>query len=783
MALWFLAILAALTRSLGDIRDPFYALGLVVLAGFLWRSFPVIPSLGRVVNWLVRWSSWLLALGLLRAFGPPLSLVLATAIVWAFDYYGPAEKRGQARPLIIAGALYSLWWTVFSQLPTFFRWMSDWSFAYSQVITRALTRPLILGPSAFAVDLLLLGLCGIAGVLLCSRPRRWSGAILSVLLLAAGHVLYIWLAPTAQSMIGRDIAVSNTPHLDMPALFLLVVVGVVVLFRQSISIEPSSPAQVTAAQRKPWVLASVGSLLLAFIIAGAASYNTGPVRVLFFDKKTLDFQVPDFHRFGDRSGGMFGFLATFLKESNYITYRQDLTPGILDSVDVIITANLLKKLSPDEKQRIWNWVEKGGGLLILGDHTGTDAIREPTNDLLAPSGLEINFDTAVPLRRSWVNAKEFLFHPLGRTGGIMDAELWLGASITPGPHGEPFVVGRGAFSDPGDLSNKDRAFLGNLEYDPGEPLGDVVLAAAVHWGKGKAILHGDTSPYQNGTIVRSHSMINREIRWLACKGWLSFVDRWRLPLLALLLCVAGTAFVIASGTWTPFLVAALLLPVVSVSFWSAIPGPKGTEWRGDTYKMAMIDVSHGQLFDGMSWEDRSIGGVEFNFMRNGYSMCFGDTPASVDEYHPNLYFLFAPTRPVETPTVDRLEKFVNNGGWVMVSAGWNMVQNVQELLDRFGLKMQNVPLGETSAFAYGDSLKMTDAYPIAGEGDNIETVATCFGYPTIKVARRGAGGIIAIGDSQFFYNRNIEGQEEKVVLENVYFIRELLRHTAGTTAQ
>jgi hypothetical protein len=278
-------------------------------------------------------------------------------------------------------------------------------------------------------------------------------------------------------------------------------------------------------------------------------------------------------------------------------------------------------------------------------------------------------------------------------------------------------------------------------------------------------------------------MINREIRWLAYKGWASFLDRWRLPLLAIMLAVVGTAFVIAAGSWPPLLAAALLLPVVSVSLWSAIPGPKGTDWLGEKYKLAMVDVSHGQLFDGMSWEDRSIGGIEFNLMRNGYSMRFGDAPHSIDEYKPDLYLLFAPTRPLESSEAERLERYVENGGWVIVSAGWNLSQNVGELLGRFGLSVQNIPLGTASAFAFSDSLKMVDAYPIKGDGENIETLATCFGYPTAKAARRGKGGLVAIGDSQFFYNKNLEGQEEMVVLENVYFIRELLRHTAGTTAQ
>jgi hypothetical protein len=543
------------------------------------------------------------------------------------------------------------------------------------------------------------------------------------------------------------------------------------------------PEHVTnASQRRTYAIAAAAVLVIAFAIAGLGSYTCRPLHVLFLNKNTLDLQVPNFQRFGDRSGGMFGFLATFLEESQYSTYRRDLTPGVLDSVDVIIIANLLEKLDPDERQLVWDFIEDGGGLIILGDHTGTDAIRDPTNDLLSPIGMEINFDTAVPMRRSWVNAKSYLFHPLGRSGGIMDAELWLGASVDPGPRGYPIVVGRGAFSDPGDLTNKDRAYLGNLAYDPGEPLGDVALVAAAYWGKGRVVLHGDTSPYQNGTIVRSHSLINRSIRWAANTGWTRLLDRSRVWLLALLFVLAGGAFLYLSSRWSLLLFAALLLPVVTVSVWKAIPGPRGTDWKGQEYGVAMIDNAHAPMFDGMSWEDKSIGGLEFNFMRNGYSMRFADSPDMIDEYQPAVYTIFAPTLPISSGEVDRLVRYAENGGWIIVSAGWNLSQNVAELLDRFGLAIRNVPLGETAAQAFDSQFKMADAYPIAGDGSNIEEIASAFGFSTVKLSRRGSGGLVAIGDSQFFYCKNLEGQEAFVVPENVDFIRELLRHTAGTIA-
>lgn len=784
MMFYFLASLGAITRAFGDFRDPIYGLLTAILIGFVWRSFPGVPSWTPWINWALRWSSWVVFVGMVSAVHPVIGVTLLTLAVWGFDRFGAAELHGRYRPLVLTGILYSLWWTVFFQLPTPYRWLTDFSLWYSQIITQVMSIGLILGPSASAMDLLILGLCSILAYTLVSQPRRWTNFVLYAILLEAGRVIYIWMAPTLLKMVNTAIPVSTTPHLDMPGSYFLFVVLMTLLASQGVSVSESKkwmPHRGVNYSRAAYV--SLALILLAVFVAGAASYGRDPVRVMMLERNILDDGVPTHGRYGDRSGGMFGFLPKYLEGIGNVTVRRAITRESLDSVDVIFIANLLEKLPEDERALIWAFVENGGGLLIVGDHTGTDAIRDPTNDLLAPCGMEINFDTAVPLRRSWASAKSFLFHPLGRSGGAMDAELWLGASVTPGPRGEPFVVGRGAFSDPGDMQNKARSYLGNLAYDPGEPLGDVALAAAAHWGKGKAVLHGDTSPYQNGTIIRSHSMINRTLRWLSNDTWLSFIDRWRGELLLVLLGIAGTALVVLSFSQPVWMMTAMLLPALSVGVFAMIPGQGGSQWQGGPYRQALIDEGHGQLFDLMAWEPKSIGGLQYNLMRNGFSPRFVKSPTEIRKNRADLYVIFAPTRPYSSEEINALVRFAEDGGWILSAAGWNTYPSVRSLYDRFGIQLENVPLGASDGQAFNGVVKMADAYPVTGDGEGVETLIESFGYPVGKVARRGSGGLIAIGDSQFLYCKNLEGQNEQVVMENVRFFRELVESAVTRQTQ
>lgn len=778
MMFFFLSGLGAATRAFGDFRDPIYALVSAVLLGFVWRAFPRVPTWTGWINWILRWASWAVFVGIIAAVHPVLKVCLITLALWSFDRFGASELRDRFRPLVLTGILYSLWWTVFFQLPVPYRWLTDFALAYSQTITQVMSVPLILGPSASALDLLILGVCAVLAVTLTSQPRRWANFVLWLIVLEAGRIIYIWTAPQVLGLVNKAIPVSSTPHLDLPAVYFLFVALVYWLASRGGSIADAGPAKrrLALAYSRP-VYVSLALIALACVIAGAASYGNRPVRVMLLERNILDTGVPTHGRYGDRSGGMFGFLPMYLDGIGNVAAHRAVTREALDSVDVIFIANLLEKIPEDERRLIWDFVEGGGGLLIVGDHTGTEAIREPTNDLLSPCGLELNFDTAVPLRRSWASAKSYMFHPLGRSGGEMDAELWLGASVTPGPKGEPFVVGRGAFSDPGDMNNKARSYLGNLAYDPGEPLGDVVLAAAAHWGKGKAVLHGDTSPYQNGTIIRSHSMINRTLRWLTDDSRVSFIDRWRSELLLALLGIVGTILIILSFTQPLWMLTALLLPAVSVGVFGTIPGAGGSDWKGGAYRQALIDEGHGQMFDLMAWEPKSIGGLQYNLMRNGFSPQFVDSPMDMETQDASLYVIFAPTRPYEPDEIDALVDFAERGGWILSAAGWNTYPMVRRLYDRFGVRLENVPFGASDGTAFNGVVKMADAYPVVAEGGEAQTLITAFDQPVAKIVKRGKGGLIAIGDSQFLYCKNLEGQNEQVVMENVNFFRALMDAT------
>jgi hypothetical protein len=108
---------------------------------------------------------------------------------------------------------------------------------------------------------------------------------------------------------------------------------------------------------------------------------------------------------------------------------------------------------------------------------------------------------------------------------------------------------------------------------------------------------------------------------------------------------------------------------------------------------------------------------------------------------------------------------------------------VRRLYDRFEVRLENVPFGASDGTAFNGVVKMADAYPVVAGDANAQTLIESFGQPVAKVVKRGQGGLIAIGDSQFLYCKNIEGQNEQVVMENVIFFRELMDATFARQTQ
>ncbi len=153
--------------------------------------------------------------------------------------------------------------------------------------------------------------------------------------------------------------------------------------------------------------------------------------------------------------------------------------------------NLDREIPQDELEAIWDFVAEGGSLLLLGDHTfyKHGVKRIILNDILEPYDIRYNFDSADWFVGGWLHSYQYASHPItvGMRDDMNDVGSVIGASLYAKPPAFPLVIGKYGYSDPGnELDGGQRGYLGNLNYDPGEPMGDVraLCCPALREGKG-----------------------------------------------------------------------------------------------------------------------------------------------------------------------------------------------------------------------------------------------------------------------------------------------------------
>jgi hypothetical protein len=91
--------------------------------------------------------------------------------------------------------------------------------------------------------------------------------------------------------------------------------------------------------------------------------------------------------FGSKSAGMFGNLPHFLEAMGFATEKVDtISRDGLQDAQILMMINIDKEVPQDELEAIWNFVEGGGSLLLLGDHTfyKHGVKRIILNDILDP---------------------------------------------------------------------------------------------------------------------------------------------------------------------------------------------------------------------------------------------------------------------------------------------------------------------------------------------------------------------------------------------------------------
>ncbi|MBU1221149.1 hypothetical protein KKF97_15195 [Myxococcota bacterium] len=198
-----------------------------------------------------------------------------------------------------------------------------------------------------------------------------------------------------------------------------------------------------------------------------------------------------------------------------------LTADLLSRYDILFI-NLMDNDKPnyseEEIENVRAWVEAGGGLFLIADHTNVYRHAEMSNPLLAPYGIEIRYEIAVDVSPhtvsglGWILVQDLRQHPVNE--GIIEYSLQTGGPVD-GPGGTGYTSS-GGWGDYWDESHTG-GFYGNWIKDEGEQSGPQPVVQAVSYGQGGVFVAGDQNMFGDPFIwfLDNDGLAFNAFEWLA----------------------------------------------------------------------------------------------------------------------------------------------------------------------------------------------------------------------------------------------------------------------------
>ncbi|MBI4863259.1 MAG: hypothetical protein HY815_23790 [Candidatus Riflebacteria bacterium] len=488
----------------------------------------------------------------------------------------------------------------------------------------------------------------------------------------------------------------------------------------------------------------------------------------------------------------------------------------LKRASVLVVLLNRRPFEPAERRLIERFVDRGGGLLVVGDHTDIDGTSSAMNPLLAVFGARLRFDSV--WRRLDAGVRDIHVLPHALTLGLRRLHSSVGASLDLRAGTlEPVVVGGAAlFSDAGDASADGN--LGDGVRSDGEPVGDLTLAAAGRHGLGRVVVLPDSAYLQNEVIPPNREFAARVLWWLSR----SEPFRWARPARAILSWVFVVLTILLAMTASPSRpivpVAALIGAALAFAAGAAAARQVARVGRAGPPSPAaestvVVDLAHGNRCS-FFWT-RGAEGAERDSMdvwlrevtARGFDVTFHDPPdGPIDDPALRRAWLLVmadPQRPLARSEIEAVRRFVRAGGRLLLLWGPGSGSPGTALLDAFGLTVSQLPVGVARPMLYADEFALRLPYkigtfPVATVTRGVSVTAletvvpvdpvevgggepllTALGRTVAVVKREAAGTVVLLGDREHFTNFAFEAGANEVDLGRVRFLADLMSFMKG----
>jgi len=612
------------------------------------------------------------------------------------------------------------------------------------------------------------------------RWRAWIGGlrtltlvVLAWLPLRAGLLMALYLHRVVRSDPNRPLHAIN--HCFSPWILLLLLIVPVLLAWRFVRLHvPAEKEAGNEGESEPATIvpstvplpAVAGLIALAVALLTAAIYwaplghrKEGRVMVVErhseWEPTTKEYDTTWFVEpriFGEGSGYNYARIYRYLDQfyaMSRLPENGKIDDATLAKCDVLVIKDPTIRYSPKEVEAVQRFVEQGGGLLLVGDHTNFERSSTIMNDIARPMGFIFRDDLLFSFQETpydQLYVKPTVAHPVVQDLPPMDFAV--SCSIDPGSSNGRAVIANTGLWNMGPEYHFEN-FHPVPQYCPEMQYGAFIQVWAATHGLGRVLAFTDSTIFSNFCVGQP----GKAELMLGMVEWLNHANPWVNPRLWLFLLAlpplvvglwmargrdrASWLVLLAAGT-CGWVVAAMA--VIGLHRWN-MPTPK----RLDPERRIVIDrtlsdvpLSKGPSIQG---DGEGYGLLEQWFARLG---CNTVRKQGSEAFSGDVLAVLCPSRSVTEEFRQRFVKYVADGGRLLViDSPENVGSTANSLLWPFGLSLD---LGQPwkGKLSTQPTLPVVDvepAYRVIGG----RPVAKLGEIPVAAVARHGKGSVMAIG--------------------------------------
>jgi len=451
------------------------------------------------------------------------------------------------------------------------------------------------------------------------------------------------------------------------------------------------------------------------------------------------------------------------------------SPDALDEVTVIIIKTPTRPFSQQERRTIREYVERGGGLFLVGDHTNVFGMNTYLNQIARDFGLQFQADAVdeIEYHGGLVSAQDAF--PRHELPGVRRPMRWMtSCSLQLSYPAVPLLWCNHGFGDHANYGVNN--FFGDHVFQPGEQLAPLCQAATAKVGAGRVLAFADSTLFSNFSIFFPgvRELAFGGVEWLRRREVVTF---WRY-----LLAIAGVILL-----WRCFQDGSLLGRIGGASLGLALACAVSAVANGNLIGELDSELSASECVFDQSW---SLGRLPLFHQEHDrpyeYWSLFklaqrAKSPMRVavqgeSPFTGRMVVMVLPKENQTTEGLAEIRRYVEAGGSLVVfDDGTGGGKAVQAIAGEFGMQVANMPPGRSvmphqfmetgPALWIGESLAVWSSETLVEDSCGIPLVGrTTIGKGSVVVA--GLSGDLS--DAKFGSTKNLDSVRSLQLAQLVY---------------